>query len=117
MNDRVFIEGLTFDAIIGIRPHERTTPQPLILDVEMEVDTSQAAQTNDLSLSVSYSDVARALQALVIKAEFELLETLAEHCAERVLQEQAVRSVTISARKPEAVANARSVGVTIQRRR
>ncbi len=118
MSDTVFIEALTFDAIIGIHDHERQDEQAVVLDVEMHCDCGVPAATEAIEDAVNYSEVAQSLQKYVQEQRFELLETLAVRCAERVLQEQpAVLSVVVTARKPAAVSNAQSVGVRVQRRR
>ena len=117
MNDHVFVEGLQFDAIVGIRPEERHTPQPVLIDIDMTVSTRPAAESGAIDDTVSYSDVTRQVQLLVEERRFELLETLAERCAELVLWQPGVRAVLFTVRKPEAVANADAVGVRIYRSR
>ena len=117
MNDRIFIDGLRFDAIVGIRPDERQNPQPVVIDIDMTVSTRHAAESGAIDDTVSYSDVARQVQTLVEDRRFELLETLAERCAALVLGQPGVRAVLFSVKKPEAVANADAVGVRIYRSR
>lgn len=113
MNDEVFIEALTFSTIVGIRPAERTTPQPLSLDIRLALDCSIAARSGNVEDSVSYSDVARRVQAFVVARQFELLETLAYDTAQLLLDDERVFSVTLTVRKPDAVSNAAAVGVRV----
>ena len=42
--DVIAIEGLVVDCVVGVYPHERDTPQPLRVDLYMEVDTRAAGQ-------------------------------------------------------------------------
>ena len=53
--DRIFIRGLEFDTIVGVLPEERVTPQPLRVDLELDVDTRQAARSKDLADTVDYA--------------------------------------------------------------
>ncbi len=115
MSDHVLIEGLRFDAIVGVRPAERTTPQTLEIDIDMTVDCRPAARSGKLDDAVSYSEVAKRIQAFVIEQKFELLESLAEDCASLVLRYPAVSAVTFTVRKPQALPNADAVGVRIER--
>ncbi len=117
MNDEVFIEALMLNAIIGIRPAERITPQPLSIDIRMALDCSMAARSGNIEDSVSYSDVARRVEAFVIERKFELLETLAYETAQLLLEDQRLQSATVTARKPEAVSNADAVGVRVHCKR
>ncbi|MEZ5599135.1 MAG: dihydroneopterin aldolase [Pseudomonadales bacterium] len=41
-DDSIFIEGLTFNCIIGVLPHERHTEQPLRVDIDMAVDVRKS---------------------------------------------------------------------------
>ena len=68
--------------------------------------------------SVFDSDaVAKRLMAFVGGSEFYLVETLAERCAEIVLNEFNVDWLTLRLDKPGAVTGSKSVGVMIERGR
>ena len=41
MNDRIFINELSFDTIIGVLEQERTTPQPISIDLQIELQTGR----------------------------------------------------------------------------
>ena len=51
--DKVIIEGLQVDALIGIHAWERRGPQPLLLDLELAFDNRRAAA----SASTSWNEV------------------------------------------------------------
>lgn len=63
---RIEIKALTFDAIIGLLEHERTTPQRVIVDAAFEYDFRGEF--------IDYADAAERIKAVMIKAEFELIE-------------------------------------------
>ena len=117
MPDTVFIHNLAFDAIIGVLAQERTTPQPIRIDLDMEVKTSGAAQSRELNDTVDYAAMAEAVRRLVIEAEALLVETLAEEIARHVLTDDLVDGVTVRVTKPQALPGETEVGVKIHRRR
>ena len=45
MSDIVFIEQLEVQAILGILPEERITPQRIVIDLQLETDSRPAAQS------------------------------------------------------------------------
>ncbi len=113
--DRVFIEGLVVETVIGVFDWERTLRQTLIFDVEMTYDCAPAGAADELALALDYSAVAQRIEAVATASSCRLLETLAEQVAAALLAEFAVGSVRLRLQKPGAVPRARSVGVEIVR--
>ncbi len=113
--DRVIIEGLELDCIIGVHEYEGHYRQRLILDLEMACDTRASAANDDLALTLDYHAVCRRLVRFAQQERVALLETLADRMARIVLDEFATPYVRMHLRKPGAVAGARSVGVRIER--
>lgn len=93
--DHVFVRDLSCQAIIGVLPEERVTPQTLIINLEIATDTTTAAFTRDLSQTVDYALIANEVQELARDAEAHLLETLAEDIAKYVLTHQAATASTL----------------------
>ncbi len=115
--DRIQIRGLRLQAIVGIHPWERKIPQALVLDVDLASAIRAAARRGDLDKTVDYSAVAEDLIAFIQARQFELIETLAEECAQRILTDFGVSQVTFRVCKPEAVAAADTVCIEITRQR
>jgi 2-amino-4-hydroxy-6-hydroxymethyldihydropteridine diphosphokinase len=115
--DRVFIEGLEVEALIGIYDWERRIRQPLLFDIEMAFDNRRPAASDAIADTLDYKAVSKRLVAFVSASSFGLVETLAERCAEIVLREFGVESLKLKLSKPGAVRGARAVGVTIERDR
>ena len=115
--DSVFIHNLTVEAIIGVLDHERSTPQPVRIDLDMQVDTSRAAQSRNLRDTIDYAAMAAAVRQLVIEAEALLVETLAQDIARQVLSDDLVGGVTVRVTKPKALPGETEVGVQIHRYR
>ena len=115
--DHVFIEGLEIEALIGIYDWERRIRQPLLFDLEMAFDNRVPAARDDIALTLDYKAVSKRLIEYVTASEFGLEETLAERCAEIVMNEFKVERVRLKLSKPGAVRGARAVGVFIERAR
>ncbi len=115
--DKVFIEGLEIEALIGIYDWERRIRQPLRFDVEMAFDNRVPAASDQISDTLDYKAVSKRLIAYVSASSFGLVETLAERCAEIILSEFDVAHVKLKLSKPGAVRGAIAVGVMIERGR
>ena len=113
--DKVFIEGLEIDALIGIYDWERRIRQTLVFDLEMGFDNRVPAATDDIAHTLDYKAVSRRLVEYVSESGFGLVETLAERCAELVMTEFNIRWLRLKLSKPGAVRGARAVGVIIER--
>jgi dihydroneopterin aldolase len=115
--DRVFIENLTIETVIGIFDWEREIRQAVSLDLEMDYDISRAAASDSIEDTLDYKAVAKRLIRFVEKSEFKLVEALAEHCAQIVLNEFPVGRLKLKLSKPGAVRGSSAVGVIIERSR
>jgi dihydroneopterin aldolase len=67
---------LQTECIVGILDRERVTPQPLEIEVAMELDLEQCGRRGDLDLSVNYASVDGALRFLTTEGRFRLIESL-----------------------------------------
>ena len=113
--DKVLIEGLEFEAKIGIHDWERRRRQPLRLDLALAFDNRRPAASDAIADTLDYQVVADRLLAFAADASFQLIEALAEECAQLLLREFAVDWVQLTLRKPGALHNARAAAVAIER--
>ena len=113
--DIVFIRELRIETVIGIYDWERKIKQPVVLDLEMGSDISRAAASESIDDALDYKAVSKRLIQFVSESEFQLVETLAERCAQIVLDEFDVPWVRLTLNKIGAVTGARDVGVIIER--
>lgn len=114
--DQVFINGLALEAIIGVYDWERTAPQRLIVDLEMEWDIRPAATDDDLTRTLDYAQVSQRITEFASVSQFQLVETFAERLAALIMQEFQVPWLRLRLTKPGAVPEALGgVGVLIER--
>ena len=113
--DIVYLRDLRIDTVIGIYGWERRTRQTIIFDLEMSADVARAAASDDIADTLNYKSVAKRLVQFVGESEFQLVETLAERCAQIIREEDGVRWVRLTLNKKGAVRGASDVGVIIER--
>lgn len=115
--DKVFIKDLRVETVIGIFDWEREIRQTVSLDLEVSVDVERASLTDRIEDTLNYKALAKRLIGFVENSRFQLVETLAQRCAEIVLEEFEVDWLRLKVGKPGAVRGSREVGVIIERTR
>jgi dihydroneopterin aldolase len=115
--DRVFIHELRVDCIVGVLDHERQRTQPLLLDVELGLDVSEAAYAGRIAATCDYTRVADEIAAMLEFRRYRLLEMAAEElCAMLIGLHPMLEEVRVRVRKPQALAGrAREAGVELHR--
>lgn len=73
--DRIRLTDLRFDAIVGILPSEQVRAQPLVLQIELGLDLTEAG-SGDLSASVDYAAVAEQARFIAQHGRWRLIESL-----------------------------------------
>jgi dihydroneopterin aldolase len=103
MSETIRLKGLRFFALVGDLPHERSSPQPIEVDLEVAADLARAAASDRLSDGVDYRDLYRAAAGALGEGEPpHLIEALCERIARRVLAVRGVERVRVQCRKPWA---------------
>ncbi|MCG8382445.1 MAG: dihydroneopterin aldolase [Gammaproteobacteria bacterium] len=113
--DRLFINNLQFDVIIGVYDFERTQKQRVIVDIEMVVDTREAAATDALDKTVDYDGVVQKIGALMSANQCLLIEALTEKVADLVLTEFDISWTKVTLKKPGALPGEAYVALCIER--
>ena len=119
MTDQIEISAIRTVAIVGALPHEREIPQPLQIDLTLDVDLGDAGRSDDLDDTVHYGWVADQVVAVVSESKDVLLERLAARVADEVLTFDRVEAVTVTLTKlrPPIAVDAASTAVRISRTR
>jgi len=113
--DKIFLDELKVDTIIGIWEWERRIRQTVVIDIEMSADIAKAAATDDVADTLNYKSVAKRVQSFVTDSSFQLVETLAERIASIIRDEFEVAWVKVRVNKPGAIRGSKAVGVLIER--
>ncbi|RZF49689.1 dihydroneopterin aldolase [Acinetobacter halotolerans] len=116
--DAIIIEGLKVDTVIGCFNWERQIIQPLMLDLTIHNDLSQAANSDELDDTLNYAQICELAAEVIQQAQPKLIE----HAAQLVLDclfstFPSVKSIIITIRKPAIIAQAQAVGIRLERNR
>ncbi|WP_166252755.1 dihydroneopterin aldolase [Marinobacter salicampi] len=117
VTDTVLIEGLAVEAVVGVYEWEREICQQLLVDLELAWDNRAPARQDDITKALDYGTVCECVSAFFAGFQPRLLETAAESLAEQLQERFGVVWLRLVIRKPGAVPQARSVGVSIERGR
>lgn len=120
MTDRIFIRDLTLHAYHGIMPHEGRVGQTFMIDLDLDIDLSEAARSDKVKDTVSYADVAQCVEKVFTGQRFRLIEAAGGAVADAVLAAfPRVLTIAVTIHKPHApiAATFSDVGVTLVRSR
>lgn len=116
--DKIHIIDLSVTGIVGINPDERVTPQEVLVNATMWVDTSIAAKSDDIRDAANYRTISKAIISHIEQGEPKLVERLVQEIADLIFAtEPLVEEVEVRVEKPGALRHARSVGISIHRSR
>lgn len=120
MSDRIFIKGLSLHAYHGVMAHEAKVGQSFTIDLDLDIDLSDAARSDKVVDTVSYDKVVDSAARAFCSQRFRLIEAAAGRVADAVLAAfPRVRSIRVTIHKPHApiAATFSDVGVTLVRSR
>ena len=105
------VDNLRLRTILGINDEERVNKQDIIINYSMELDITEAANSDDVSNTVDYKSVTKRIIALVEASDYFLVETLVTRLLELIFEEPRVIRATVRVDKPSALRFADSVSV------
>jgi dihydroneopterin aldolase/2-amino-4-hydroxy-6-hydroxymethyldihydropteridine diphosphokinase len=101
--DEIHIDNLEMFANHGVFPEENKLGQKFIINAVLYTNTRTAGLSDDLSKSIDYGKVCHLINAFVKGNTFNLIETLTEKLAEKMLNEiPHLEAVDLEIRKPWA---------------
>ena len=84
MSDRIYINGLELYAYHGATEEEQTLGHRYICSLELEVDLSQASQSDSLGDTVNYGEIAVVIEEVVRSEQNRLLEKLSKQIVDKL---------------------------------
>lgn len=112
----VFIRNLELPAHIGVYRQEEGRTQKVRINVDLATEDSPDIH-DMLENVVDYHVIEKRIRAIIAEGHVRLAETLAERIADACFEDARVRTVRIRVEKLEALTNAESVGIEIERTR
>ncbi len=106
------IKKLRLRTIVGTNDWERERLQDVVITVEMEFDGSRAAETDSIDDTVNYRTIKKRIIEAVENSRFHLLEKLADHVLQIIMEDDRVQRAEVEVDKPHALRFAESVSVS-----
>ncbi len=98
-SDSIHLEQLEIFARIGVPDQERQKPQRLTFTLTLWPAAPLHDLADDISRTINYSAVARAVREFADEQRVRLIETLAENVAQHLLKQFPIRRLQIELRK------------------
>jgi len=120
MSDRIFITGLALHSYHGVMPHEAKVGQTFTIDLELDIDLSEAAASDKVRDTVSYDKVVECVSDVFCAQRFRLIEAAAGRIADAILESfPRVKAVKVTIHKPHApvAATFSDIGIVLSRAR
>ena len=120
MTDRIFIHGLSLHAYHGVMEHEASVGQTFTLDLVLDIDLAQAALSDKVADTVSYSGIVQVASEAFCAGRYRLIEAAAGAVADAVLERfPRIKAIRVTVHKPHApiAATFRDVGLELLRLR
>ena len=113
--DKIFLNNLDIDTIIGIYDWERETLQTLSFDLEMDWDICKAAKSDDIADTLDYGAIATSIVTFVEASRYQLIETLAEDLCALLLNNYPIPKLKLTLSKPVALHGQNIARIVIER--
>lgn len=118
--DKIYFNGMEFYGYHGVYPEENKLGQRYLVDVELYLDLSKAAETDDLTYTINYAEVYELCKMVVENETFQLVEKVAQEITKRALQKfELLDELMVRVTKPDPpiAGHYKSVAVEIKRGR
>ena len=109
----VLIKDFLINEIIGIHKHEKIIKQKIIFNIIIDVNQNTIPNENNISSIVDYEKITNKLEFLAKNKNYNFLESLAEDSFKEIFMDERINSINIKIEKPDAIKNAKSVGVEV----
>lgn len=101
--DAIHLQDLSFYAFHGVHDEEARLGQRFIVDLSCWLDLGTASRSDVYADTVCYAGLTRAVEAVVTRSRFHLIERLAGAIADAVFElEPRIARVTVKVHKPGA---------------
>ncbi|MCX7712527.1 MAG: dihydroneopterin aldolase [Chthoniobacterales bacterium] len=97
--EKIIIHSLEILSRIGVPSEERSSPQRLLIDVEIFPSNSFVSIDDSIEKTIDYSQIALQITTLASQRPRNLIETLAWECAKHIFDNFLVNKVTVRVRK------------------
>ncbi|OIV92274.1 hypothetical protein TanjilG_00292 [Lupinus angustifolius] len=99
--DKLILRGLAFHGFHGAKAEERTLGQKFLVDIDAWMDLIPAAVSDNLSLTISYTEIYRIAKEVLEGSPQNLLESVAHKIAITTLTKyEQISAIRVKVGKP-----------------
>ena len=99
-SDKIILQGIRFYGFHGVNAEEKILGQIYLVDCEVTLDLLQSGISDNLTDTVSYADIYKAVRFVIEGESKNLLEALAESIASKIINEFEINSIKVTLIKP-----------------
>jgi dihydroneopterin aldolase len=115
--DIIFLSEVKIQTTLGVPEWERMVPQTIVLDIEIAMPNSKSCQSDNIQDTIDYGSIVNRMRETLASKSFQLVEALAEHLCQLIMQEFGAPWVKIKVAKPGILPGVKALGVVIERGR
>jgi dihydroneopterin aldolase len=116
--DRMLLKRIVFYGYHGVYPEENRLGQKYLVDLDLRLNLSRAARSDDVNDTVNYAEIHALVKEIVEGPPVKLIEALTEKIASAVLGTYtSIIEATVAVTKPNPPFDITFDGVTVVLRR
>ena len=113
MSDQIILKGIISECIIGINDYERKNKQKVIVDITIFHDFLNL--DDDIEKTVNYSDIYKFTKKFISGSNYNLIETLGDNLAKKIIEEFNIKKIRIELFKPSVYEEDETVSIKLER--
>lgn len=113
----IFVNDLMLDAELGVYAHEKNIHQPLRVNMIAKIKDIPDTSNEKIDNVVCYNEISIIIKKIVGSGHTILLETLAEKILLECFKNNRIETIKIRLEKLDAIDDAESAGIEIERSR
>ena len=111
---RIILEDYRLPVSIGIHDFERSAPQMVVVNVELELSDAMPDPRDRIEDALDYDFIRAGIMSIVKNRHFNLQETLCQEILELCLGRGGIRRAKVSTRKPDVYPDCKSIGFEME---
>jgi dihydroneopterin aldolase len=113
--DIIFLQEVKVETHLGVPNWERLKPQTIVLDIELAMPHSRSCTSDAIDDTIDYGQIVSRIRETLASRQFQLVEALAEHLCQLILDEFGTPWVKLKVGKPGILLGVKQLGVMIER--
>ncbi len=114
---KVLIKELILNLRLGYYDFEKTKPQKVKFNLEVDYRDKKPTNDKDLKSIVNYDKLVKLIKKLVKNKHYNFLETLVEDIFDELFKDIRIDKITLQIEKLEIIKDCSSVGIQISKKR